>query len=487
MYSRKLSVSLSCLAIATAALLSAPPLFAQVELRFSTPASRFTVDRRSEGIATAVPGGLQIQATGRATLYVNANLQMPAGRFEIRRIVVHFRDPKSSDAALKSIQLQDGSVKLLSANTDARGDRSSLEMFKPATVANAWTLPNYVPPITVSFASTVRLEIQSGLNIDPDGPGPPPANYKTPPGEPFILISVDVYVKNPSFKIPGSSSAPAVDNKSRVTPGGAPPAPKPAPAVAVANLPNSNAVIYAITSDNRLLWYRHDGREDGSFRWAGTTGLQVGNGWNFSTVVGAGGGVLYAVSPGGDLIWYRHDGRGDGTFAWAQSEGRKVNSGFTGVQVIAAGGSVLYALKPNGDLLWYRHDGYVDGTDEWNAREGKLVATGWNFSRIFAGDNGTLYGLTAAGDLYRFRHEGHANGENRWTAKAGQKIASGWNYSNVFSSGGGVIYALTPDHQLLWFRDDGRDDDTIHWATATGKVVGVGWSVKTIFSGALLD
>jgi hypothetical protein len=39
-------------------------------------------------------------------------------------------------------------------------------------------------------------------------------------------------------------------------------------------------LIYYIDGQNRLLWNRHDGRADGSFRWADPTNRQVGTGWD---------------------------------------------------------------------------------------------------------------------------------------------------------------------------------------------------------------
>ena len=43
-------------------------------------------------------------------------------------------------------------------------------------------------------------------------------------------------------------------------------------------------LIYYVDGQNRLLWNRHDGRADGSFRWAEPTNRQVGTGWDFKHV-----------------------------------------------------------------------------------------------------------------------------------------------------------------------------------------------------------
>ena len=36
------------------------------------------------------------------------------------------------------------------------------------------------------------------------------------------------------------------------------------------------------------------------------------------------GGVIYVIADNGDLMWYRHDGWYDGSFRWAFNEGKKV-------------------------------------------------------------------------------------------------------------------------------------------------------------------
>jgi len=45
-----------------------------------------------------------------------------------------------------------------------------------------------------------------------------------------------------------------------------------------------DGVIYGVTTNGDLMWYRHDGRADGSFRWAAPQGKKVGIGWNMQHV-----------------------------------------------------------------------------------------------------------------------------------------------------------------------------------------------------------
>jgi len=38
--------------------------------------------------------------------------------------------------------------------------------------------------------------------------------------------------------------------------------------------------------------------------------------------------VIYGIDDNGDLLWYRHDGRGDGSFIWADGSPKKVGVGW---------------------------------------------------------------------------------------------------------------------------------------------------------------
>jgi hypothetical protein len=55
----------------------------------------------------------------------------------------------------------------------------------------------------------------------------------------------------------------------------------------------------------------------------------VGVGWAFKHVFSGGGGVIYTINDNNDLLWYRHDGFRDGTFRWAVSTGKKVGNGWS--------------------------------------------------------------------------------------------------------------------------------------------------------------
>jgi hypothetical protein len=194
--------------------------------------------------------------------------------------------------------------------------------------------------------------------------------------------------------------------------------------------------------------------------------------------------VIYGVASNGDLDWFRHIGREDGTFRWAFGEARKVGGGWNFKHIFSGGDGIIYVINQNNDLMWYRHDGRNDGSFKWAFPEGKKVGVGWNVKHIFYGGNGVIYVINQNNDLIWYRHEGRNDGTFRWTFSDGKKVGNSWNVKQVFSSGDGIIYAQMPNNDLLWFRHDGRTDGSFRWGFAQGKKVGVGWNFGQLFTGA---
>ncbi len=84
-------------------------------------------------------------------------------------------------------------------------------------------------------------------------------------------------------------------------------------------------IIYAITPEGKLLWYKHNfykygvGSEGqgrgGLTAWEGPK--EVGRGWqNFKHVFATSEGVIYAVTREGKLLWYKHQGYLNGLPVW---------------------------------------------------------------------------------------------------------------------------------------------------------------------------
>jgi hypothetical protein len=304
----------------------------------------------------------------------------------------------------------------------------------------------------------------------------------------------------------------------------------------------SNSLVYLIQPNGDLMWLRHVGHDDGTFRWEGPN--RVGTGWSaYEHVFAGGNGIIYAIEPiveasvhatggttpasGGNLLWYRHVGREDGTFRW---EGpKKVGTGWAGFEhVFSAGDGVIYVVEPSvealvhaeggttpahgGNLLWYRHLGYADGTFRWQGPQ--KVGTGWNGLRdVFASGDGVIYAVENfadavvqavggtikphGGNLRWFRHLGAADGTPRWQGP--RTVGAGWaSLERVFPGGGDIIYGTepvieaavhavggtTPAHggDLRWYRHVGHEDGTFRWEGP--KKVGTGWGgLKVAFSG----
>ncbi len=191
-----------------------------------------------------------------------------------------------------------------------------------------------------------------------------------------------------------------------------------------------DGVLYAITNSGVLMRYQHTGIASGSAKNAGgwSPPQTLASGWG--SVVQAfsvGHGVLYAVTDDGTLSWYRHTGYANGK---ATFEGpKKVSSGWNGLKSFSGGDGVLYTITPDGTLRWYRHLAYLTGgasstPGTWAAR--REVGTGWNdFASVFSAGNGNIYAVMRDGTVRWYRHRGYMDGANSWDAPI--TVATGWN------------------------------------------------------------
>ncbi len=215
-------------------------------------------------------------------------------------------------------------------------------------------------------------------------------------------------------------------------------------------------VIYDIFSNGDLYWYKHDAYRTGGGlndpgAWNAASRHKIGNGWNgFKQVFATSGGVIYAISPNGDLHWYKHNayrtGQGLETpGAWDPQGGKVVGTGWnTFTKVFAAPGGIIYGVMPNGDLRWYHHLAYRTGgglsdPGAWDAKGGKVVGTGWNgFRQLVAVADGVMYGVKPDGSLHWYRHLGYRSGlglydQGSWDdTNGGKEIGTGWNFAQLF-------------------------------------------------------
>jgi len=145
-----------------------------------------------------------------------------------------------------------------------------------------------------------------------------------------------------------------------------------------------DGIIYAITQQGVLRWYRHKKFQEGAGlqdegSWDG--GRDIGSGWqNFKQVFGGCNGVIYAITQDGILKWYKHTGYRDGNTLW-QGPKDVGHSWHTFKQVFGACDGIIYAIAQNGVLYWYKHTGHSDGSFAWEAT--KDVGIGWqNFTSV---------------------------------------------------------------------------------------------------------
>jgi len=104
--------------------------------------------------------------------------------------------------------------------------------------------------------------------------------------------------------------------------------------------------------------------------------------------------VLYAITADGELRWYRHDGWFNGAKVWTAGDGgRLVGTDWNRFErVRPAADGVSYGITGEGELHWHRHTGWADGTDGWHPHSGARVGNGWNILKTaFAmpGSDGT--------------------------------------------------------------------------------------------------
>ena len=267
-----------------------------------------------------------------------------------------------------------------------------------------------------------------------------------------------------------------------------------------------------------LLWYRHDGWNDGTFKWHGPS--IVGNGWAaFETAFSGGDGIVYAVTAlepqtvpvrgraqppaGADLVWYRHVGQENGTFDW-QGPNTVGKHWAEFVHVFSGGRGIIYGIRPNGDLIWYRHLGRQDGSFDWQGPT--KVGHGWaDFKQVFSGGDGVIYAIEnyteesvpidgkttprGHGRLLWYRHNGWVNGTDDWEARI--VVGTDWaDFRQAFAGSDGDVYAIEnlrdsvvpidghatapSGGHLLWYHHLGREDGTFRWNGP--QIVGHGWS-----------
>lgn len=204
--------------------------------------------------------------------------------------------------------------------------------------------------------------------------------------------------------------------------------------------PGNANIIYGITSDGSLTWHTHKGFRAGTGLHSGPDAFTawsdtkvVGHDWgNFINVFSGGGGIIYAITQEGKLWWYRHIDDANGVKAF---EGPKeVGSEWDRYkQVFPGGDGIIYAITQDGSLLWFRHIDYANGA---KAFEGpRVIGRGWDsFKTAFSAGQGVIYAITEDGKLQWQKYDGYlsAGGSDTWQGPT--EVAFGWgSFTKVFA------------------------------------------------------
>jgi hypothetical protein len=245
------------------------------------------------------------------------------------------------------------------------------------------------------------------------------------------------------------------------------------------------AILYGISGDGGLQWYRHNGAATGAgtaVKDAWAEPKNVSRDWGaFKQVFAGGAGVIYGITQDGRLVWTRHaaflTGQGlESAGAWEPS--RVVSNGWGNYRkVFSSGGGTIYAITQGGQLLWFKHAGFANGAPQMEGP--KPVANGWgNYQHVFAAGEGIIYALGADGILKWTRHDGYQNGVAAWQGP--RDVGRDWNgLRQVFSIGNGIVYSISNDGVLRWYKHvaylDGRGLET-PGSWQGGVEVGRGWN-----------
>jgi hypothetical protein len=92
---------------------------------------------------------------------------------------------------------------------------------------------------------------------------------------------------------------------------------------------------------------------------------------------------IYAIRQNGDMLFYKHEGADDGSANWP-IQARQIGNGWDFQQVFAGPNGAVYAIRQNGDMLFYKHAGFNDGSANWPI-QARQIGNGWDFRQVFAG------------------------------------------------------------------------------------------------------
>ena len=232
--------------------------------------------------------------------------------------------------------------------------------------------------------------------------------------------------------------------------------------------------VYAIRPNGDLMWYRKDSN---AAAWQGPK--RVGTGWNmFKEVIPAGGNRFYALTQDNRLLWYQHEGFNDGSNSWKGPI--EVARDWSFVRLFGGGDGIVYGIRADRNLVWTRNNGASHEAASWQPF--KIVRPGYDPARIkivFSEGKGDIYSMDAQflkNRLLFEKHDGYTTGENRWSGS--RIVGVGWDeFAQIIPCGDGVMLGLRPNGELLWYRHRGRVNNRELWDSP--GIIGTGWQDYT--------
>jgi uncharacterized protein (TIGR02145 family) len=208
-----------------------------------------------------------------------------------------------------------------------------------------------------------------------------------------------------------------------------------------------NGILYAITHDNELLYYKHNEKPTGERQFS-AAGIKIGSGWKYKKVFSGGNGIIYAINNKYELLYFRHSENPSSPKSFVEAE-IKIGTGWDFKDVFSGGNGIIYAIKSNNDLIYYKH---IDNpTSELNfLQPGFKIGAGWDFKQVFSGTNNILFAVNNQNDLLYYEHKANPTQEKQFTV-SGELFENGWDFPLILSGGYGIVYAITDDKDLLYY------------------------------------
>lgn len=264
---------------------------------------------------------------------------------------------------------------------------------------------------------------------------------------------------------------------------------------------------YAITPSGKLTYHAFsDDGDPTKGKWDKGSGNPIGTGWGSVLHAVGSNDIVYAVSADGYLRWYKYIGSGaadpsGSSKSWLRNSGNRIGVGWGGVKRVlasqpAADGSpsCLYTIEQNGDLRWFSYAGA--GEDDptasrgWRPNTGNVIGNGWQNVRHAHGSGRVIFAVDEDGYLrwYSYVGKGESDRSARtgWAPNTGNIIGNGWGDARHIFGGltdygrrGHTIFVVTQAGELKWYRYYGKGEQDpsgrAGWDPRSGTTIATNW------------